>query len=126
MVAQITLFMTLLGALQVLLYRYSNQEDIVIGSPIAGRRYKEVEGLIGFFVNTLVLRGNVSSRLQFKELIRQVKERVLEAYARQDIPFEQLVEHLGVSRSLNRHPLFQDYHRGVKVLIRCSGLTLPF
>ncbi len=104
---QVTLFMTLLSLLQVLLYRYSHQEDIVIGSPMAGRKEKDVEGLIGFFVNTLVLRGNLADRPTFAELLEQAKETTLQAYGHQDIPFEQLVDHFKVNRMLDRHPLFQ-------------------
>jgi amino acid adenylation domain-containing protein len=102
-----TLFMTLLAAFQVLLARYTGQEDIVVGSPIAGRNYVETEGLIGFFVNTLVLRGNLSGSPSFRELLRCVKETVLGALAHQDLPFEKLVEELHPERHLNITPLFQ-------------------
>ena len=104
---EVTLFMILLALFQVLLHRYSHQEDIIIGSPSAGRKQKEIEGLIGFFVNTLVLRGNLAGNLTFTDLLSQVKNTTLEAYANQDIPFEQLVDHLKVNRQLDRHPLFQ-------------------
>jgi amino acid adenylation domain-containing protein len=102
-----TLFMTLLGAFQVLLYKYTGQEDIVIGSPIANRHYKEIEELIGFFINTLALRGKLRGELTFCEVLSQVKETTLNAYAHQDVPFEQLVDYLNVSRSLNHNPVFQ-------------------
>jgi amino acid adenylation domain-containing protein len=102
----VTLFMTLLAAFQVLLHRYTNQEDIVIGTPIANRNRAETESLIGFFVNTLVLRVNLAGNLSFIELLKRVREVTLEAYTHQDIPFEQLVEELKVERHLNRNPLF--------------------
>jgi amino acid adenylation domain-containing protein len=103
----VTLFMTLLAAFQNLLYRYSGQEDIVVGSPIANRNRTEIEGLIGFFVNTLVLRTNFSYNSTFKELLAQVRKMTLGAYAHQDLPFEKLVEELKPERSLSHSPLFQ-------------------
>ena len=102
-----TLFMTLLAAFQALLYRYTGQEDIVVGSPIAGRNRMEIEGLIGFFVNTLVLRANFASEPTFTELLAQVKETTLGAYTHQDLPFEKLVEELQPERSVAISPLFQ-------------------
>ncbi|GAC1437037.1 MAG: hypothetical protein NVSMB58_28730 [Terriglobales bacterium] len=103
----VTLFMTLLAALQTLFYRYSGQDDIVVGSPIANRNYAETESLIGFFVNTLPLRGDLSGNPAFRELLDRVKERALEAYAHQDIPFEKLVEEVHPERSLSHNPIFQ-------------------
>ena len=103
----VTLFMTLLAAFQTLLYRYTGQEDVVVGSPIANRNRSEIEGLIGFFVNTLVLRSNFSGNPTFKELLAQVREMALGAYAHQDLPFEKLVEELQPERSLSHSPLFQ-------------------
>ena len=97
-----TLFMTLLAAFQALLHRYTGQDDIVVGTPIAGRNRSEVEGLIGFFVNTLVLRGDLSGDPSFRELLRRVKQVALEAYAHQDVPFEQLVEALQPDRDPSR------------------------
>jgi hypothetical protein len=102
-----TLFMTILSAFQGTLSKYSNQTDIVIGTPIAGRRMEETESLIGFFVNTLVIRSNTEHNPTFRELLSQVKQTTLDAYANQDIPFEQLVEHLNAPRDLSRHPVFQ-------------------
>ncbi len=103
----VTIFMTLLTAFSVLLSRYADQEDVVVGTPIANRQHRELEGLIGFFVNTLALRVNVQRELTFRELLRNVREVTLNAYANQDVPFERLVEELQPPRELNRSPLFQ-------------------
>ncbi|HYO59462.1 non-ribosomal peptide synthetase, partial [Archangium sp.] len=125
-----TLFMTLLTAFQALMARYSGQRDIVVGTPIAGRNHQEVEGLIGFFVNTLALRADVRDELSFNELLAQVRETCLGAYAHQDLPFEQMVDALQLERDLSRTLLFQ-----VMFLIedepvstmQCGGLSLkPF
>jgi len=102
-----TLFMTLLAAFQTLLYRYSGQEDICVGSPIANRNRRELEGLIGFFVNSLVLRTDLSGNPTFRELLARVRETTLAAYAHQDLPFEKLVEELHPDRDPSRNPLFQ-------------------
>ncbi|WP_442949188.1 amino acid adenylation domain-containing protein [Nostoc sp.] len=102
-----TLFMTLLAAFQTLLWRYTGQEDIVVGSPIANRNRAEIEGLIGFFVNTLVLRTNLASNPTFGELLTRVREVALGAYTHQDLPFEKLVDELQPQRSLSYTPLFQ-------------------
>ncbi|MDF5723734.1 MAG: amino acid adenylation domain-containing protein [Rhizonema sp. PD37] len=102
-----TLFMTLLAAFALLLSRYSNQEEIVVGSPIANRNHREIAPLIGFFVNTLVLRTNLQGNPSFLELLDRVRQMALDAYAHQDLPFEKLVEELHPERSLSYHPLFQ-------------------
>ena len=103
----VTLFMTMLAAFQTLLYHYAQQEDIVVGSPIANRNRSEIEALIGFFVNSLVLRTDLSGNPTFRELLNRVKEIALGAYAHQDLPFEKLVEELHPDRALNQNPLFQ-------------------
>ena len=103
----VTLFMTMLTAFETLLYRYTQQEDIAIGSPIANRNRSELEGLIGFFVNSLVLRTDCSGQPTFRELLHRVRAVTLGAYAHQDLPFEKLVEELHPERDLSYHPLFQ-------------------
>ncbi len=103
----VTLFMTLLAAFQTLLYRYTHQEDIAVGSPIANRNRSEIEGIIGFFVNSLVLRSNLSGNPTFRELLGRVREVTLGAYSHQDLPFEKLVEELHPERNLRYHLLFQ-------------------
>ncbi len=102
-----TLFMTLLAAFQILLGRYSGQDEIVVGSPIAGRNRTEIEGLIGFFINTLVLRTSLKGEPGFREFLGRVKNSALGAYAHQDLPFEKLVAELQPERDLGRNPLFQ-------------------
>ncbi|HEX7771422.1 MAG TPA: condensation domain-containing protein, partial [Pyrinomonadaceae bacterium] len=102
-----TLFMTLLAAYAALLLRYSGQEDICIGTSIAGRTRKETEAVIGFFINMLVLRVDLSGNPTFVELLQRVREVALGAYANQDVPFEELVDELGTERSLSHTPLFQ-------------------
>jgi amino acid adenylation domain-containing protein len=102
-----TFFMTLMAAFNVLLWRYTQQEDILVGTPIANRNRSEIEGLIGFFVNTLVLRSKLSPVMSFREFLVQVRETTLGAYGHQDVTFEKLVEELQPERSLNRQPLFQ-------------------
>lgn len=103
----VTLFMTLLAAFQTMLYRYSGEDDLVIGSPIAGRNRAELEGLIGFFVNSLPLRTSLAGNPTFRELLVRVKETALGAYAHQDLPFEKIVEAVQPPRSLSYPPLFQ-------------------
>ncbi|MCW5318637.1 condensation protein [Nostoc sp. KVJ3] len=103
----VTLFMTLLAAFQVLLYRYTGQEDILIATPIAGRKNVETEELIGVFINVVILRTNLSGNQSFQELLSQVRKVALEAYAHQDLSFEQLVEIMQPMRDLSYIPLFQ-------------------
>ena len=103
----VTLFMTLLAALDVLLFRYTGQAEIVVGTPTANRNRAQIEELIGFFVNPVVLRTNVSGDPTFRELLKRVRELTLAAYANQDVPFERLVQKLHPERDLSRNPLFQ-------------------
>jgi natural product biosynthesis luciferase-like monooxygenase protein/amino acid adenylation domain-containing protein len=102
-----TAFMVLLAGFQALLGRYSGQEDIVVGSPTAGRTRVETEPLIGFFVNTLALRTDLSGNPSFRALLARVRRMALEAFEHQDLPFERLVESLRLPRDLSRSPLFQ-------------------
>ncbi|MCP4662121.1 MAG: amino acid adenylation domain-containing protein, partial [bacterium] len=102
-----TLFMTLLAAFKALLYRHSGQSDLVIGSPIAGRTRKELEGLIGFFVTTVALRTDLAGNPSFHELLSRVRQVAMDAYAHQDVPFEQLVRELAPERAPGSNPLFQ-------------------
>ncbi|MBN3884992.1 MAG: non-ribosomal peptide synthetase [Nostoc sp.] len=123
----VTLFMTLLGAFQALLYRYTGQEDICVGSPIANRNQSEIQGLIGFFVNTLVLRTYLSGNPSFLELLNRVREVCVGAYAHADIPFEQLVEELQPDRNLSHMPLFQvmfAWQEDTQKELTLPGLTL--
>ena len=103
----VTLYVTLLAAFDVLLMRYTGQEDVVVGTPIANRNRAEVEGLIGFFVNTLVMRSDLSGNPGFRQLLGRVQETALDAYAHQDLPFEKLVEELKPERNLSRSPIIQ-------------------
>jgi len=105
--AGVTLFMTLLAGFDTLLWRYSGQTDLVVGTPVAGRNRRELEGLIGFFANTLVLRVGVDPELSFRDLVKRVRTVCLEAYAHQDVPFEKLVDALKLERDLSRTPLVQ-------------------
>ena len=102
-----TPFLALLAAFNLLLHRYNNQVDIVVGTPLAGRNRSEVEGLIGFFVNTLVIRTDLSGDPSFSDLVRRVRETALGAFAHQDLPFEKLVEVVQPERDTSRNPLFQ-------------------
>jgi len=104
-----TLFMTLLAAFKVLLYRYTGQEDIIVGSPIANRPQTETESLIGFFLNNLALRTEIGGDLSFREVLTRVGRTALQAYENQDVPFEKLIEELNPTRDLSRTPIFQVY-----------------
>lgn len=116
----VTLFMTLLAALKVLFHRYSGQDDIVVGTAIAGRNRQEVENLIGFFVNTLALRTDLSGTPTFRQLLSRVSEVCLSAYAHQDLPFEKLVAELNPQRDMSRNPFFDvlvnQFNRPIKPL----------
>ena len=103
----VTLFMILLAAFDILLAKYSGQEDIPVGTPVANRNRSETENMIGFFVNTLVLRADLSGNPSFTALLKQVKEATLGALAHQDVPFETLVEALQPERDMSHPPLFQ-------------------
>ncbi|HEX2925663.1 MAG TPA: amino acid adenylation domain-containing protein [Ruminiclostridium sp.] len=102
-----TLFMVLLAAFKLLLYRYTGQTDILVGSPIANRNRKDIEELVGFFTNNMVLRTSFTADTSFKSLLQNVKKVTLEAYSNQSVPFEKLVEELHVERDMSRNPLFQ-------------------
>lgn len=123
----VTLFMTLLSAFKTLLYLYTGQEDIIIGTPIAGRSRVEIEELIGFFINTLVFRTNLSSNPSFQELLSRIREVALGAYAHQDLPFEKLLEELQPERDLSKTPLFQVFFNMLNfpdIHIKLPGLTI--
>jgi amino acid adenylation domain-containing protein/non-ribosomal peptide synthase protein (TIGR01720 family) len=123
----VTLFMTLLTAFDILLYRYTGQTDILVGSPTANRNRSEIEGLIGFFINTLVLRTDVSGNPSFQELLRKVQKVTAAAYAHQDLPFELLVEALQPVRDLSHTPLFQVMfvlNNAPMTAMELPGLTL--
>ncbi len=102
-----TLFMVLLSAWEVWLWRHSGQEDFGVGVPVAGRLRRELEGMIGLFVNTVVIRSDVAGEISFQELVRRVRERTLRAYDRQEAPFEQVVEAVQPARDPARTPVFQ-------------------
>jgi NRPS condensation-like uncharacterized protein len=118
-----TLYMILLAALATLFFRYSSQEDIVIGSPIANRYPKETEPLIGLFINTLVLRLDLGKNPTFLELLNRVRQVTLEAYENQNVPFEKLVKELNIKRDLSRNPLFQVWYTLQETSVEGLGLT---
>ncbi len=125
-----TLFMTLMAAFKILLHRYTNQQDIVVGSPVANRNLPEVEDLVGFLVNTLLFRTKLSGELSFNEVLSRVREGCLRAYAYQDVPFEKIVEEFNPDRKLNRNPFFQTlfiYQKAFIQPIRIQGISFtPF
>jgi non-ribosomal peptide synthetase component F len=121
--------MTLLAVFNLLLFRLTGQEDINVGSPIVNRSHSDTEGLIGFFLNTLVLRTQLSPGMHFRQLLRQVRENALGAYANQDLPFEMLVEALNPDRDLSRTPLFQVFFNLLNFSdqrLRLPGLTAEY
>jgi amino acid adenylation domain-containing protein len=123
----VTLYMTLMAAFNVLLHRYTRQDDIVVGAPIANRNHVETEMLTGFFVNTLVMRNDLSGNPEFRELLRRVREVALGAYMHQEMPFERLVEELQPDRALNRQPLFQAMfvlHNAPSPPVTLPGMTV--
>ncbi|HYG64432.1 MAG TPA: condensation domain-containing protein, partial [Thermoanaerobaculia bacterium] len=122
-----SLFMVLLAAVQLLLARWSGQDDVPVGSPIAGRTRREVEGLIGLFLNHLVLRSDLSGDPAFRELLDRVREVAVGAYAHQDLPFEKLLAEIEPQRDLSRTPLFQVFFNLLSFPapdVRLSGLTI--
>jgi amino acid adenylation domain-containing protein len=119
-----TLFMVLLAGFALLLQRLSGQDDVVVGSPVAGRGRREVEGLIGMFLNTLVLRTELSGDPSFRELLRRVRGAALGAYAHQDVPFEMLLDELKPERDLSRTPFFQVFLNMLE-LPMAGGVELP-
>jgi amino acid adenylation domain-containing protein len=124
-----TMNMVLLGAYSVLISRYSNFNDIVIGSPNANRNQKDIEPLIGFFVSTLPLRINIAENITFKDLLAQVKRTILEAADNQEVPFEQIVEELQPERTLNHSPIFQllfAYHNFPGIKFDFLGMRAEF
>ena len=122
-----TIFMTMLAAFQTLLHFYTGQDEISVGTPIAGRNRGEVENLIGCFLNTLVLHTKLSGDPDFGEMLRRVREVTLDAYTHQDLPFERLVQEIQPKRDLNRTPLFQAlmvFHNNLKTTVELPELTL--
>ncbi|HEX4962825.1 MAG TPA: non-ribosomal peptide synthase/polyketide synthase [Thermoanaerobaculia bacterium] len=122
-----TLFMTLLAGFQVLLYRLTGEEDVVVGAPTAGRNQTELEGLIGYFINPLALRTDLSGNPTFVELLRRVRRMVLKAYAHQDVPFERLVEEMAPQRRPGRAPFFQvvfNFYNGPSPDLELPGLRV--
>ncbi|HEV2988768.1 MAG TPA: amino acid adenylation domain-containing protein [Candidatus Angelobacter sp.] len=123
-----TTFMTLMAAFHALLARYTGQDDLLVGSPVAGRGQVELESLIGFFVNMVVFRSGLRSQPTFRNLVKQVRESALGAYAHQDFPFEKLVEELQPERSMGRNPLFQvilAFQNAPMPALQMGGATLP-
>jgi amino acid adenylation domain-containing protein len=125
----VTLFMVLLAAFQTLLARYTGQDDILVGSPIANRNRSEIEKLIGLFVNTLVLRTDMSGNPTFRELLKRVQQVALGAYTHEELPFEKLVEELQPERNMSHTPLFQvlfGLQSDPTTAVEPAGLTMHF
>jgi amino acid adenylation domain-containing protein len=123
----VTLYMTLMAAFKVVLMKYSGAEDVSVGTVIANRTRKEIEGLIGFFINTLVMRTNLSGNPNFRELLKRERRVALGAYGRQELPFEKLVEELNPQRDLSRSPLFQVMmilHNTEREVLELKGVKL--
>jgi pristinamycin I synthase-3/4 len=123
----VTLYMVLLAALQAVLGRWSGQQDVAVGSPVAGRAHRLTEGLIGYFVNTLVMRTDLSGDPDFGELLQRVRETTLGAYAHQEVPFEKLVTELQLQRDLSRQALYQvtfALHNMQLTPLELQGLTV--
>jgi amino acid adenylation domain-containing protein len=125
-----TLFITLLAIFKVLLYRYSGEEDVIVGSPIANRPQTETESLIGFFLNNLALRTDLAGDPTFQEVLTRVRKTSLDAYAHQDVPFEKLIDALRPERDLSRTPIFQVYFNlfnfGADIQLPGSDKTVSF
>ncbi len=123
----VSLYATMLAAFQVLLGKYAGQDDVVVGSPVAGRNYQGIENLVGLFINTLVLRADLSENPSFENLLTQVHRTVLEAYEHQDLPFEKLVEVMRPERDLSRTPLFQvlfNFQNSLVVNMQMDGVSV--
>lgn len=123
----VTLFMTLMSAFTVLLYRTSNQTDLIVATGIANRKWVEIESLIGFFVNTLMLRVDLSGSPTFREVLERVRKVTLDAYAHQDVPLEKLVQELQIKRDPSRHPITQvalTLHNSPVPVLELSGLSM--
>jgi amino acid adenylation domain-containing protein/non-ribosomal peptide synthase protein (TIGR01720 family) len=123
-----TLFMTLLAAWQVLLYRYSGQQDICIGTPVANRSHAQLESVIGFFVNTLAIRTELNPSDSFKHFLAKIQRSAVGAFANQDIPFEKIIDELGLERDMSQSPVFQNLfsfqNESVDQGINFSGLDI--
>jgi amino acid adenylation domain-containing protein len=126
----VTLFITLLAVFKVLLHRYSGEEDVIVGSPIANRPQTETESIIGFFLNNLALRTDLAGDPTFQEVLARVRKTSLDAYAHQDVPFEKLIDALRPERDLSRTPIFQVYFNlfnfGADIQLPGSDKTVSF
>lgn len=120
-----TMYMVLMAALNAILYKYTEQEDIVVGSPVSGRAHTSLESILGIFINTLAIRNYPQGKISFREFVEQVRENALRAYENQDLPFEKLLEILDINRDLSRNPLFDVaffYHNAALQNINTNGL----